>query len=314
MTQRKHRPKIAADITETVGNTPLVRLTRMAADLPAQVIVKLESFNPMSSVKCRLGAAMIEAAEEDGLLGPGKEILEPTSGNTGIGLAYVAAAKGYPITLTMPDTMSVERRQLLKALGANLVLTPGEKGMPGAIEKAQEIANTDAKYFVPQQFNNPANPRIHENTTALEILEDTTGEVDIVVAGVGTGGTITGTARALKKELPNLKAIAVEPEDSPVLSGGEPGPHKIQGIGAGFVPTVLEQDLLDEIIQVSTEESGQIARDLAKKEGILVGISSGAVLASALKVAAREENRNKVVVAILPDSGERYLSTWLFAE
>ena len=314
MTQRKHRPKIAANITETVGNTPLVRLTRMAVDLPAQVIVKLESFNPMSSVKCRIGAAMIEAAEEDGLLGPGKEILEPTSGNTGIGLAYVAAAKGYPITLTMPDTMSVERRQLLKALGANLVLTPGEKGMPGAIEKAQEIAATDAKYFIPQQFNNPANPRIHENTTALEILEDTAGEVDVVVAGVGTGGTITGTARALKKELPHLKAVAVEPEDSPVLSGGKPGPHKIQGIGAGFVPTVLEQDLLDEIIQVSTEESGQIARDLAKKEGILVGISSGAVLASALKVAAREENRNKVVVAILPDSGERYLSTWLFAE
>jgi len=309
---RKHRPKISPSILETVGNTPLVRLSKLGKGLPAELIVKLEYFNPMSSVKCRIGSAMISAAEKEGALTKGMEIIEPTSGNTGIGLAYVAAAKGYPITLTMPDTMSVERRQLLKSFGAKLILTPGEKGMPGAILRAKEISDSDVKYYMPQQFNNPENPKVHEETTALEILDDTDGQVDIVIAGVGTGGTITGTAKALKKHVPKLKAIAVEPEDSPVLSGGKPGPHKLQGIGAGFIPKVLDLKLIDEVLQVTTHASGEAAKRLAVEEGILVGISSGSILSAALQVAAREENKEKRIVAILPDSGERYLSTWLF--
>ena len=312
--KRMQRPKIAADITETVGNTPLVRLAKLGAGLAAEIIVKLEYFNPMSSVKCRIGNAMITAAEEQGILRQGMEIVEPTSGNTGIGLAYAAAAKGYPITLTMPDTMSVERRLLLKSFGANLILTPGEKGMPGAIERAVEIEKSDSKFYMPQQFNNPANPGIHEKTTALEILEDTDGSVDILVAGVGTGGTISGTAKVLKENDPSLQAIAVEPTDSAVLSGGSPGPHKLQGIGAGFIPEVLDLRLVDEVCRETSQDSAETVRRLALEEGILVGISSGAILSAALKVAARTENKGKVLVAVLPDSGERYLSTWLFSD
>ena len=312
--KRMQRPKIAADITETVGNTPLVRLAKLGAGLAAEIIVKLEYFNPMSSVKCRIGNAMITAAEEQGILRQGMEIVEPTSGNTGIGLAYAAAAKGYPITLTMPDTMSVERRLLLKSFGANLILTPGEKGMPGAIERAVEIEKSDSKFYMPQQFNNPANPRVHEKTTALEILEDTDGSVDILVAGVGTGGTISGTAKVLKENDPSLQAIAVEPTDSAVLSGGSPGPHKLQGIGAGFIPEVLDLRLVDEVCRETSQDSAETVRRLALEEGILVGISSGAILSAALKVAARTENKGKVLVAVLPDSGERYLSTWLFSD
>ncbi len=312
--KRLSRPKIARDITETIGNTPLVRLQKIGRDLAGELIVKLESFNPLSSVKDRIGLSMIESAEKEGKLKPGMTVVEPTSGNTGIALAFVCASRGYRVILTMPDTMSVERRKLLKALGAELVLTPGNEGMPGAVKKAEELVRENPDYFMPQQFKNPANPEIHRKTTALEIWEDTEGRVDIVVAGVGTGGTITGCAQVLKKLKPELKAVAVEPEESPVLSGGKPGPHKIQGIGAGFIPEVLELELVDEIIQVSSARAGETARRLAKEEGILAGISSGAVLWAGIQVAKREENKGKMIVAILPDTGERYLSTWLFEE
>jgi cysteine synthase A len=303
---------IYSDITKTIGKTPLVRLNRMQKGLNAEILVKLESFNPLSSVKDRIGLAMIEAAEKAGLLKEDTVIIEPTSGNTGIALAFVCAAKGYHLILTMPDTMSLERRHLLSILGAELVLTEGAKGMRGAIEKAEELAKTFNNSFVPQQFRNPANPEIHRKTTAEEIWQDTDGKVDYVVSGIGTGGTITGIGEVLKKRKPSVKMIAVEPADSPVLSGGKPGPHKIQGIGAGFVPDVLNKDVIDEIIQVPHENAGEIARRIAREEGILVGISSGAALWAALEVAKRKEADSKMIVAILPDSGERYLSTWLF--
>jgi cysteine synthase A len=304
--------KIASDITELIGNTPLVRLNKMAGGLEATVVAKLESFNPCGSVKDRIGVSMIEAAEKDGRISKDTVIVEPTSGNTGIALAFVCAAKGYRLILTMPDTMSVERRQLLAVFGAELVLTPGSEGMPGAVRKAEEIAAAHAKAFMPQQFKNPANPLIHRETTAEEIWRDTDGQVDILVSGVGTGGTITGVAEVMKKRKPQLRAIAVEPADSPVLSGGKAGPHKIQGIGAGFVPEVLRLDLIDEIIQVSNDDAGEMARRLAREEGILAGISSGAAVWAALEVAKRAENRAKMIVVVLPDTGERYLSTWLF--
>ena len=303
---------IFADITKTVGKTPLVRLNRIQKGLNAEILVKIESFNPLSSVKDRIGVAMIEAAEAAGLISKDTVIIEPTSGNTGIALAFVCAAKGYRLILTMPDTMSMERRHLLSILGAELVLTEGAKAMKGAIEKAEELAANYKNSFIPQQFKNPANPEIHRRTTAEEIWQDTDGRVDYVIAGIGTGGTITGIGEVLKKKKPSVKMIAVEPTDSPVLSGGKPGPHKIQGIGAGFVPDVLNRDVIDEIIQVAHENAGEMARRIAKEEGILVGISSGAALWAALEVAKRKEAEGKMIVAILPDSGERYLSTWLF--
>ena len=311
---RKHRPKIARDITETIGNTPLVVLNKINDGLAGTIIAKLESFNPLSSVKDRIGFAMIDAAERDGKLNPGMTIVEPTSGNTGVGLAFVAAVRGYKLIITMPDTMSVERRTLLKALGAEIVLTPGEKGMNGAIEKAEEIFNQGDNYFMPQQFKNPANPEIHRETTALEIWEDTEGKVDILVSGVGTGGTITGVGEVIKSLKPESWVVAVEPSGSPVLSGGEPGPHKIQGIGAGFVPDVLNTEVIDEIITVTNDDAGEAARRLAREEGILCGISAGAALWAAIQVASREEKKGKMIVVILPDTGERYLSTWLFGE
>jgi cysteine synthase A len=306
--------RILDDITGTVGGTPLVRLKKMAAGLPAEVVVKLESFNPLSSVKDRIGLSMIDEAEKDGSLKPGMTIVEPTSGNTGIALAFVAAARGYPLILTMPDTMSVERRALLKIFGAEVVLTPGAEGMKGAVRKAEEIAGENPGSFMPQQFRNPANPLVHRMTTAEEIWNDTDGKVDILVAGVGTGGTVTGISEVIKARKPSFRSVAVEPGDSPVLSGGAPGPHKIQGIGAGFVPEVYRPDLVDEVLQVSNEDAGAHARRAAREEGLLVGISSGAALSAALVVAGRQENRGKMVVAILPDTGERYLSTWLFEE
>jgi len=306
--------KIFSDITKTVGNTPLVKLNHITEGMEATVLVKLESFNPLSSVKDRIGVALIEDAEQKGLLKKDSVIIEPTSGNTGIALAFVAAARGYKLILTMPETMSIERRQLLKILGAEVVLTEGPKGMKGAVEKAEKLAKTIPNSFVPQQFNNPANPAIHRKTTAEEIWKDTDGKIDILVAGVGTGGTITGVSEVIKKRKPEFKAIAVEPEASPVLSGGKPGPHKIQGIGAGFVPQVFNKDIVDEIIQISNDDAGETARQLAKKEGILAGISSGAALKAALQVAKRPENKGKLIVVILPDTGERYLTTWLFQE
>jgi cysteine synthase A len=306
--------KIYHDITETVGRTPLVRLGRLFAQVPAVVLGKLESFNPLHSVKDRIGVAMIEAAEKAGLLRPGSVIIEPTSGNTGIALAFVAAARGYRLILTMPDTMSVERRLLLKALGAELVLTPGAEGMKGAVARAEELAVRTPGSFLPQQFKNPANPEVHRRTTAEEIWSDTDGQVDILVAGVGTGGTLTGVAEVIKERKPSFRAIAVEPEDSPVLSGGPAGPHQIQGIGAGFVPEVLKVELIDEIVRVSHEQAGAFARRVAREEGILVGISAGAALAAADRIASRPESQGKMIVVILPDTGERYLSTWLFQD
>jgi cysteine synthase A len=304
----------AKKITDLIGNTPLVQVRAPGAAPGVTLLAKLESFNPFSSVKDRIGLAMIEDAERRGVLKPGNVIVEPTSGNTGIALAAVAAAKGYRIILTMPETMSIERRKLLAAYGAELVLTEGAKGMKGAIAKAEEIAAATPGVFVPMQFNNPANPKIHRETTAEEIWRDTEGKVDIVVAGVGTGGTISGIASALKPRKPAFLAIAVEPDASAVLSGGQPGPHKIQGIGAGFVPVVYDAKLVDEIIRVKHEDAGIVARELAKKEGILVGISSGAALWAARQVASRSSSAGKTIVAILPDTGERYLSTWLFEE
>jgi cysteine synthase A len=306
--------KIAEDITELVGKTPLLRLNRIGAGLGGQVVVKLESFNPCSSVKDRIGLSMIEAAQRAGRLKADTIIVEPTSGNTGIALAFVCAARGYKLVLTMPETMSIERRKLLKALGAELVLTPGSEGMPGAIRKAEAMAAGDDRVLVLQQFANPANPEIHRTTTAEEIWNDTDGRVDILVAGVGTGGTITGVADVLKNRKPEFRAIAVEPVDSPVLSGGTPGPHKIQGIGAGFVPEVLRTDLVDEIIQAKHQDAGAMARRLAREEGILVGISAGANVWAAAQVAARPENEGKMIVTVVCDTGERYLSTWLFEE
>ena len=304
--------EIYDDISKTIGNTPLVRLNRVTEGLGATVLAKLESFNPLSSVKDRIGANMIDVAEKAGLIKEDTVILEPTSGNTGIALAYICAARGYKLTLTMPDTMTLERRNLLKALGAKLILTPGSEGMPGAVKRAEELAAQDSTYLILQQFKNPANPAIHRATTAEEIWQDTDGAVDILVAGVGTGGTITGVAETLKTRKPDFKAIAVEPISSPVLSGGKPGPHKIQGIGAGFVPDVLRLDLVDEIVQVTDEDAAAMTRRLARQEGILVGISSGAAASAALRVAARPESKGKVIVVILPDTGERYLSTTLF--
>jgi cysteine synthase A len=306
--------KIYSDITETIGNTPLVRLNRITGSPGARVVAKLESFNPLSSVKDRIGVSLITDAEKRGLITKNTTIIEPTSGNTGIALAFVAAAKGYKLVLTMPETMSIERRQLLGILGAEIVLTEGSRGMTGAVEKAEELARTTPHSFIPQQFNNPANPEIHRKTTAEEIWNDTDGEVDILVSGVGTGGTITGVSEVIKKRKPEFKAIAVEPEDSPVLSGGKPGPHKIQGIGPGFIPNVLNRAAVDEIIRVSNDNAGETARQLAKQEGILAGISSGAALWAALEVARRKENTGKLIVVVLPDTGERYLTTWLFRE
>ena len=303
---------IAKDSTELIGNTPLVRLNRITDGAKAEVVAKLESFNPLGSVKDRIGVAMILDAEETGFIKKNTVIIEPTSGNTGISLAFVCAVKGYKLILTMPDTMSLERRQLLAALGAELVLTPGVEGMPGAVRKAEQLVAGNPNYFMPQQFKNPANPEIHGLTTAEEIWRDTEGRVDILVSGVGTGGTITGVAEVIKKRKPEFKAIAVEPADSPVLSGGKPGAHKIQGIGAGFVPEVLRGDLVDDIIKVTNENAGIIARRLAKEEGILAGISSGAATWAALEVAKRPESEDKLIVVVLPDTGERYLSTWLF--
>jgi cysteine synthase A len=306
--------KIYNDITETIGRTPLVRLNRLTAGLEARVLAKMESFNPCSSVKDRIGMAMIADAEQRGALTRNSVLVEPTSGNTGIALAFVAAAKGYRLVLTMPDTMSAERRLLLKALGAEIVLTPGSEGMRGAIRKAEEILERTPNALMLQQFNNPANPEAHRKTTAEEIWEDTDGAVDILVAGVGTGGTITGVSEVIKKRKSGFKAIAVEPEKSPVLSGGQPGPHKLQGIGAGFVPPVLNTGIIDEIIRVSDEDAGKTARRLAAEEGILAGISAGAAAWAALEVARRVENKGKLIVFIMCDTGERYLSTWLFQE
>ncbi len=307
--------KIANDITELIGNTPLVRLNKLNEGGHAEIVLKLEFFNPLSSVKDRIGLAMIEAGEKAGKIIKGKTTLvEPTSGNTGIALAFVAAVKGYKLILTMPETMSLERRALLRALGATLILTPGPEGMRGAIAKAKELAASDPNYFQPQQFDNLANPEIHRKTTAEEIWRDTDGKADILISGIGTGGTLTGVASMIKERKPSFKAIAIEPKGSPVLSGGVPGPHKIQGIGAGFVPSILNTKLIDEIIQVDNDQAFAYARRLIREEGILCGISSGAAVYAALEVAKRPESKGKMIVVIIPSTGERYLSTDLFAE
>ncbi len=304
--------RIYDDVTDLVGKTPLVRIRNLGADLPGRVVAKLEFFNPAHSVKDRIGVSMIDAAEAAGLLKPDTIILEPTSGNTGIALAMVAAARGYRCVLTMPDKVSRERRALIRGYGAELILTPGDEGMKGAIQAAEELAATDDRYFIPQQFRNPANPEIHRQTTAREIWEDTDGEVDVLVAGVGTGGTITGTGEVLKELKPGLKVVAVEPADSPVLSGKEKGPHPIQGIGAGFVPDILNTRVYDEILTVEGPDAFDTARAMASREGLLVGISSGAAVWAALEVARREESRDKLIVVVIPSFGERYLSTDLF--
>jgi cysteine synthase A len=306
--------KIAKNITELIGNTPLVRLNKVTGGAKAEVIAKLESFNPCSSVKDRIGLAMIEAAEKQGKVNANTVFIEPTSGNTGIGLAFVCAARGYQLIITMPETMSIERRQLLSYFGATVVLTPGKEGMTGAIKKAEELAAGNPNALILQQFRNPANPAIHRKTTAEEIWRDTDGKIDILVAGVGTGGTITGVTEILKSKKPGLQTIAVEPANSPMLSKGQAGPHKIQGIGAGFVPDVLKRELIDEIITVSDEDAKLMSRRLAKEEGILVGISSGAAAWAAVQAAKREHNQGKLIVVVLPDTGERYLSSWLFQE
>ncbi|WP_339134645.1 MAG: cysteine synthase A [Candidatus Electrothrix sp. GW3-4] len=303
--------RIFANLAESVGNTPLVRLSRSGAGCGVEIVAKLESANPLSSVKDRIAVAMLDAAEADALLAPKSTVVEPTSGNTGIGLAFVCAARGYRLILTMPETMSVERRKLLTYLGAELVLTPGGEGMKGAIARAEALLQENAPSWMPNQFANPANPAMHQRTTGPEIWEQTGGTVDILVAGVGTGGTLTGTGRFLKQQNPEIQLVAVEPADSPVLSGGTPGPHKIQGIGAGFVPEILDQALIDEVVQVTNEEAMQAARGLARQEGILCGISSGAAVAAALKIGSRPGNQGKRIVVILPDTGERYLSTEL---
>ena len=303
---------IAGDSSELIGNTPLVRLNRIAEGAGAEVLAKLESFNPLGSIKDRIGMAMIADAEEKGLLNGDSVVIEPTSGNTGVGLAFVCAARRYRLILVMPDTMSLERRQILRILGAELVLTPGSEGMAGAIRKAGELASATPNSFMPQQFKNPSNPEIHRLTTAEEIWSDTDGRVDILVCGVGTGGTITGVSEVIKARKPGFRTVAVEPAASPVLSGGQPGPHKIQGIGAGFVPAVLRTELIDEIVKVTSEDAGETTVRLAREEGILAGISSGAAAWAALQVARRPENRGKMIVVILPDTGERYLSTWVF--
>ncbi len=304
--------RIAKNITELIGNTPLVKLNRIASGSVAEIAAKLEFFNPCSSVKDRIAISMIRAAEEQGLIKKDTVVVEPTSGNTGIALAFVCASRGYRLVLTMPETMSVERRHILSIFGAELILTPGAEGMPGAIRKAEQLATENKDYFIPQQFKNPANPEIHRETTAEEIWKDTDGKIDILVAGVGTGGTITGVAEIIKKRKLGFKVVAVEPADSPVLSGGKPGPHKIQGIGAGFIPEILKVELIDEVIKVTNDDAGATARRLAREEGILAGISSGAATWAALEVAKRAENKGKLIVVILPDTGERYISTWLF--
>jgi len=303
---------IADDVTQLIGNTPMVRLNKVTSGLEADIVAKLEFFNPLSSIKDRIGVSMIEDAERNGLIKEDTIILEPTSGNTGIALAFVCAAKGYRLALTMPDTMSLERSAMLKAFGADLILTPGSEGMEGAVRKAEELAKNNPRYFIPQQFRNPANPEIHRKTTAEEIWRDTEGKVDMLVAGVGTGGTITGIAEVIKKRKPQFKAIAVEPKDSAVLSGGKPGVHRIQGIGAGFIPDVLGMDLVDEIIQVSNQDAAETARRLAREEGLFTGISSGAATWAAIQIGKREQNKNKLIVVIFPDTGERYISTGLF--
>ena len=307
--------QIYDNILQTIGRTPLVRLNKIGRDLPGRIVLKLEFFNPCASVKDRIGVSMIEALEKQGRIGPDTVLVEPTSGNTGIGLAFVAAAKGYKLVLTMPETMSMERRRMLTAFGAELVLTEGAKGMKGAMARAAEIVASDPKRFLlVGQFKNPANPEIHRRTTAEEIWNDTDGACDILVSGIGTGGTITGVGEVIKKRKPEFRCVAVEPAASPVLSGGQPGPHKIQGIGAGFIPEILNAKVIDEVVQVTNEQAGEYARLLGREEGILVGISSGAALYAALQVATREENRGKLIVVIIPSFGERYLSTWLYEE
>jgi cysteine synthase A len=307
--------KIYDSILQTIGRTPLVRLNKIGRDLPGRIVLKLEFFNPCASVKDRIGVSMIEALEKQGRIKPNTVLVEPTSGNTGIGLAFVAAAKGYRLVLTMPDTMSLERRRMLQAFGAELVLTEGAKGMKGAMAKADEIVASDpGRFLLVGQFSNPANPEIHRRTTAEEIWEDTDGAVDILVSGVGTGGTITGVGEVIKKRKPDFRVVAVEPSLSPVLSGGQPSPHKIAGIGAGFIPEILNTKVIDDIVQVTNEQAAEYARMLGREEGILVGISSGAALYSALEVAKRPENKDKLIVAIIPSFGERYLSTWLYEE